>query len=144
MDGEERLQKIIAEAGLASRRKAEILIAEGRVTVNGQVVVRLGAKADPKRDHIKVDGKLLKRTEPKVHYVFNKPRGVVTTLTDPEGRPTVLAQTFGAPLNGTEVELVGYSARIGTTRFTPGSDLMTSMRSGRIARAMPLTAFWAR
>jgi 23S rRNA pseudouridine2605 synthase len=85
---EQRLQKIIAEMGIASRRKAEELIVEGRVTVNGQVAV-IGMKADPLRDHIKVDGKLLTQPEKKVYYIFNKPRGVVTSMSDPQGRPTV-------------------------------------------------------
>lgn len=85
---EQRLQKIIAEMGIASRRKAEELIIEGRVTVNGKVAV-IGMKADPSRDHVKVDGKLLTMPEKKVYYVFNKPRGVVTSLGDPEGRPSV-------------------------------------------------------
>ncbi len=86
---EQRLQKIIAEMGIASRRKAEELIAEGRVTVNGQVAV-IGMKADPLSDHIKVDGKLLVNPEKKVYFIFYKPRGVVTSLSDPQGRPTVL------------------------------------------------------
>lgn len=85
---EQRLQKIIADMGIASRRKAEEIIIEGRVTVNGKVAV-IGMKADPSRDHVKVDGKLLTRPETKVYFVFNKPRGVVTSLGDPEGRPTV-------------------------------------------------------
>jgi len=75
-------------AGIASRRKAEEFIIEGRVTVNGKTAV-LGAKADPSKDHIKVDGKLITRSEPKVYLMFNKPAGVVTSLSDPEGRPTV-------------------------------------------------------
>jgi 23S rRNA pseudouridine2605 synthase len=85
---EQRLQKIIAEMGIASRRKAEEIIIEGRVTVNGKVA-EIGMKADPRRDHIKVDGKLLTKPEKKVYYVFNKPRGVMTSMSDPEGRPTV-------------------------------------------------------
>ncbi|MBI5639460.1 MAG: rRNA pseudouridine synthase [Nitrospirae bacterium] len=85
---EQRIQKIIAEMGLASRRHAEELITEGRVTVNGKVA-QIGMKADLFRDHIKVDGKLLTRPEKKVYYVFHKPRGVVTSMSDPEGRPTV-------------------------------------------------------
>ncbi len=85
---EERIQKIIASMGIASRRKAEEIISERRVTVNGRVVL-LGDKADPSKDHIKVDGKLLIRREPKIYLMFNKPRNVVTSLSDPEGRPTV-------------------------------------------------------
>ena len=85
---EKRLQKILSEMGIASRRKSEELILEGRVTVNGQVAT-LGAKADAAKDHIKLNGKLLIRPEPKVYLMFHKPRGVVTTLNDPEGRPTV-------------------------------------------------------
>ncbi|MEW6052460.1 MAG: pseudouridine synthase [Nitrospirota bacterium] len=85
---EKRLQKILSEMGIASRRKAEELIMEGRVTVNGQMAT-LGTKADAAKDHIKLDGKLLIRPEPKVYLMFHKPKGVVTTLHDPEGRPTV-------------------------------------------------------
>jgi 23S rRNA pseudouridine2605 synthase len=85
---EKRLQKILSEMGIASRRKAEELILEGRVFVNGRIA-GLGMKADPSKDHIKVDGKLIIRPEPKVYIIFNKPRNVVTSLHDPEGRPTV-------------------------------------------------------
>jgi 23S rRNA pseudouridine2605 synthase len=85
---EERIQKIMARMGLASRRGAEEIISEGRVTVNGRIATT-GVKADPSKDHIKVDGKLLIRPEPKVYLALNKPRGVVTSLADPEGRPTV-------------------------------------------------------
>lgn len=85
---EQRLQKILAEMGITSRRKAEGLILEGRVTVNGRIAT-IGMKADRARDHIKVDGKLLIKPEPRVYLMFNKPRGVVTSLYDPEGRPTV-------------------------------------------------------
>lgn len=87
---EERLQKIIAAAGLASRRKAEELITQGRVTVNGQVVNELGSKADADRDHIKVDGKLLHGAQHNIYLLMNKPKGYVTTSADPEGRPTVM------------------------------------------------------
>ena len=86
----QRLQKIIAAAGIASRRKAEELITQGRVTVNGAVVTELGSKADPQRDHVKVDGKLLRGPERNVYLLLNKPKGYVTTVSDPEGRPTVM------------------------------------------------------
>src|SRR6201996_2182623 len=85
----ERLQKILAQAGIARRRAAEQIILEGRVQVNGQTVTELGTKADLSRDHIRVDGKLLHGPEPQGYFVLNKPRGYVTTLDDPEGRPTV-------------------------------------------------------
>jgi len=88
--GGERLQKIIAAAGIASRRKAEELITSGRVQVNGQTVTELGSKADPAHDHIRVDGKLLHGAERPRYYALNKPRGYVTTASDPEGRPTVM------------------------------------------------------
>jgi 23S rRNA pseudouridine2605 synthase len=86
----ERLQKILAQAGIASRRHAEELITQGRVQVNGQVVTVLGSKADPTRDHIRVDGKLIHGAERHRYFMLNKPRGYVTTVTDPEGRPTVM------------------------------------------------------
>ena len=86
---EERLQKILSRAGAASRRRAEQLMLEGRVTVNGSVVSELGSKADLDRDHIKVDGKLLRAPRRLVYLALNKPDGYVTTLSDPEGRPTV-------------------------------------------------------
>jgi 23S rRNA pseudouridine2605 synthase len=92
----ERLQKIIAAAGVASRRKAEELIAAGRVAVNGKTVTELGAKADPGLDHIKVDGKLLRGVERRVTLLLNKPRGYVSTASDPQGRPTVLHLVRGA------------------------------------------------
>jgi 23S rRNA pseudouridine2605 synthase len=85
----ERLQKILSRAGIASRRRAEEMIAAGRVMVNGQVVTQLGSKADPARDHIRVDGKLLQGAERHRYFVLNKPKGYVTTASDPEGRPTV-------------------------------------------------------
>ncbi|HEY2118080.1 MAG TPA: pseudouridine synthase [Candidatus Acidoferrum sp.] len=86
----ERLQKILAAAGLASRRKAEEIIAAGRVTLNGNVVTEQGTKADPQVDVITVDGKPLKRAQAFVYFLLNKPKGYVTTVSDPEGRPTVM------------------------------------------------------
>ena len=87
---EERLQKILAQAGFASRRKAEQLIVEGRVAVNGEVLKELGSKADPETDSIKVDGTLIHLPKRHVYIVLNKPREVVTTVSDPQGRTTVM------------------------------------------------------
>lgn len=86
----ERLQKIIAAAGIASRRKAEELIQSGLVSVNGTTVTELGSKADPDTDSIRVNNKLLKGAERHEYIALNKPRGYVTTVSDPEGRPTVM------------------------------------------------------
>jgi 23S rRNA pseudouridine2605 synthase len=91
----ERLQKIIAAAGIASRRKAEELILSGLVSVNGRTVTELGTKADLEHDHIKVGGKLLRGPERHVYLMLNKPRGYVTTVKDPEGRPTVMGLIGG-------------------------------------------------
>jgi 23S rRNA pseudouridine2605 synthase len=87
---EERLQKILSQAGVASRRQAEKIILEGRVTVNGSVVSELGSKADLDRDHIKVDGRLLHAARHMVYLALNKPNNTVTTVTDPQGRATVM------------------------------------------------------
>ena len=89
---EERLQKLIAAAGIASRRHAEELIAAGEVTVNGQVVSEPGTKADPARDHIKVRGRLINpllEGQQKVYVLLNKPKGYLSSVSDPEGRPLV-------------------------------------------------------
>jgi 23S rRNA pseudouridine2605 synthase len=86
----ERLQKILAAAGIASRRKAEEIIISGRVSVNGSVVTELGTKADPATDKITVDGKPLQPAQKLLYFVLHKPKGYVTTISDPEGRPTVM------------------------------------------------------
>ena len=89
---EERLQKLIAAAGIASRRHAEELIESGEVTVNGETVRELGTKADPARDHIKVRGRLINpllEQREKVYVLLNKPRGYLTALSDAEGRPLI-------------------------------------------------------
>ncbi len=86
----ERLQRILARAGIASRREAEKIIKEGRVTVNGKVIMQMGFKADPDKDFIKVDGKRIDRFEPTVTILLNKPKGYVSTVKDPKGRPTVI------------------------------------------------------
>jgi pseudouridine synthase len=87
---EKRLSKILAEAGLASRRGSERLIADGRVTVNGQTVTTQGVTADPERDVVVVDGRPIPASEPKRYVLLNKPRGYLTTRSDPRGRPVVL------------------------------------------------------
>ena len=89
---EQRLQKLIAAAGIASRRHAEAMIVAGVVTVNGRVINELGTKADPEKDHIKVQGRLINsRLKPrqKVYVLLNKPKGYLTSMADPEGRPLV-------------------------------------------------------
>ena len=87
----ERLQKIIAAAGVASRRKAEELITSGHVQVNGTTITELGSKADAETDYIRVNGKLLQREQQRhVYLLLNKPKGYVTTMNDPEKRPTVM------------------------------------------------------
>jgi 23S rRNA pseudouridine2605 synthase len=84
----ERLQKVLAAAGVASRRAAEVLIVEGRVRVNGKIVTELGTSADPRRDRIEVDGKRVVRES--VHYfLLHKPRAMVSTMKDPEGRASI-------------------------------------------------------
>jgi 23S rRNA pseudouridine2605 synthase len=90
----ERLQKILAASGIASRRACEQIILEGRVQVNGVTVTELGAKADPRRDEITVDFHPVHRERP-VHVLLNKPKGYVTTVKDDEGRPTVMALLHG-------------------------------------------------
>ena len=87
---QERLQKILAAAGVASRRKAEELITAGRISVNGEKVTALGSKADGRSDEIRLDGELLRGPERHVYIVLHKPKGYVTTVSDPEGRPTVM------------------------------------------------------
>lgn len=89
---EERLQKLIAAAGIASRRHAEEMIAAGEVTINGQIITEPGTKADPAQDHIKVRGRLINpllESQVKTYVLLNKPRGYLTSLADPEGRPLV-------------------------------------------------------
>jgi 23S rRNA pseudouridine2605 synthase len=86
---EVRLQKILSQAGISSRRAAETMIRQGRISVNGRVVKELGTRADPNRDKIAIDGRPLHTAQTVVYLALNKPTGVVTTLSDPEGRPTV-------------------------------------------------------
>lgn len=89
---QQRLQKLIAGAGIASRRHAEKLIVDGRVTVNGETVTELGVKADPEKDHIKVNGRLINaalKPRDRKYVLLNKPKGYLTSMADPEGRPLV-------------------------------------------------------
>jgi 23S rRNA pseudouridine2605 synthase len=93
----ESLQKIMAASGIASRRKAEEIIAAGRVTLNGKVVTEQGTKADAEKDLICVDGAPLKKRERLLYFMLHKPKGYVTTVSDPEGRPTVMALMKNCP-----------------------------------------------
>jgi 16S rRNA U516 pseudouridylate synthase RsuA-like enzyme len=86
----ERLQKILSQAGIASRRASEQLMRDGRVTVNGTTILELGTKADAARDDIRVDGRRIKIPERHLYLILNKPRGYVTTRSDPQKRPTVI------------------------------------------------------
>jgi 23S rRNA pseudouridine2605 synthase len=88
-DNRLRLNKLIADSGLASRRHADRMIEEGQVTVNGKRVYELGIKVDPAHDHILVNGKPLKKPLENIYVLFNKPKGVLTTMEDPLGRPTI-------------------------------------------------------
>ncbi len=106
----ERLQKIIAAAGIASRRKAEEMITGGLVSLNGQIVTELGTKADPERDHIRVNGKLLHGSERHVYLLMNKPKGYVTTVRDPERRPTVMDLLHGIGARVYPVGRLDYSS----------------------------------
>ena len=90
-----RLQKVLAQAGVASRRAAEQMVAEGRIEVNGELVLEQGRRVDPRRDVIRVDGARIPPPREHAYLVFNKPRGVVSTMSDPQGRPT-LSDYLGA------------------------------------------------
>jgi 23S rRNA pseudouridine2605 synthase len=122
----ERLQKIIAHAGVASRRHAEQLILSGQVTVNGGVVTELGTKADPERDHIKVAGKLLRAPQEKVYLLLHKPPAVVSTLSDPEGRRTLAGLLHGIPQRVFPVGRLEYHA----------SGLVLLTNDGKLANRM--------
>ena len=124
----ERLQKIIAAAGIASRRKAEEFISQGRVTVNGQIVSQLGAKADLEHDHIRVDGKLLHAPEQLTYIVLNKPRGYVTTVSDPEHRPIVMDLLRGVRARVYPVGRLDYASE-GLLLLTNDGELARSLMS---------------
>ena len=107
----ERLQKVIATAGVDSRRHAEKLITEGRVSVNNVVVNKLGEKADAAKDVIRIDGKVISLEKTKYYIILNKPAGFVTTLHDPEGRPTVVDLISDVPERVYPVGRLDYDSR---------------------------------
>src|SRR5438094_10090181 len=123
---EERLQKIRGARGIASRRKAEEIIAAGRVTLNGKLVTEQGTKADPERDEICVDGEPLKKRERVVYYLLNKPKGYVTTVSDPEGRPTVMDLLHGVSARLYPVGRLDYGSE-GLLLLTNDGDLAAKL-----------------
>ena len=125
---EERLQKILAHAGVASRRQAEQIIQEGRVTVNGTVVTELGSKADLDRDHIKVDGKLIRAPNRLVYLALNKPDNTVTTVSDPERRTTVMDLLRGVKERVYPVGRLDYHSE-GLLILTNDGDLANALTS---------------
>src|SRR3954471_6230578 len=127
---EERLQKILSRAGVTSRRKAEVLITEGRVTVNGEIVTQLGSKADLDRDHIKVDGKLLYAPKNLVYIALHKPKGCVTTSHDPEGRETVMDLVKGIKTRVYPVGRLDYNSE-GLLLFTNDGEFANRITSAK-------------
>jgi len=125
---QERLQKIIAAAGIASRRKAEELITQGQVAVNGQVITQLGSKADPERDHIRVGGKLIRVQGRRVYVLLHKPPGFVSTVKDPQGRPTVMSLLRGIRERVYPVGRLDYASS-GIILLTNDGDLANRMMS---------------
>ena len=126
---QERLQKIISAAGVASRRKAEDLILAGHVTVNGQVITELGSKADRQKDHIKVNGKLLHQPREHVYLMLNKPKGSMTTTSDPEGRDTVMKFLKGVRERVYPVGRLDYASE-GLLLFTNDGEFANAVMTG--------------
>ncbi len=126
----ERLQKFLARAGVASRRKAEELITAGRVTVNSERVTELGVKVDPAHDLVTVDGALVSAREEHRYYLLYKPSGCVTTLSDPEGRPTAAAYLEGVGDRVFPVGRLDYDAE-GAVLFTTDGDLANRLAHPR-------------
>jgi 23S rRNA pseudouridine2605 synthase len=133
---EERLQKIISRAGIASRRRAEEMMASGLVTVNGRTVTELGTKADVSRDHIKVAGKLIRSEPEHVYIALNKPPEVVATMSDPEGRRSLRELLHGIPERVFPAGRMEYHAS-GLVLLTNDGDL-----TNRILRAHDLRQVW--
>ena len=125
---EERLQKILSRAGVASRRAAETLITEGRVTVNGAAITELGSKADLDRDHIKVDGRLLHAPKRLVYIALFKPNNTVTTVTDPQHRTTVMELLRGVKERVYPVGRLDYHSE-GLLLFTNDGDMANTIMS---------------
>lgn len=130
----ERLQKVLARSGVASRRKAEEFISSGRVEVNSKIIKELGTKVDAKKDLIRVDGKLIADAATPTYLVLYKPAGVVTTLSDPEGRPTVLSLMKNYPERLFPVGRLDYDAE--------GALLLTN--DGNLAHRLTHPSFGAR
>ncbi len=137
---EERLQKILSRAGITSRRKAEEYILAGRVAVNGRVIRELGTKADIERDHIKVDGKLVRMPQRQVYIVLNKPRGYVTTMFDPEGRRKVTDLLRGVRERAYPVGRLDYQSE-GLLLLTNDGDFANLLMSA--SSAIPKT-YWVK
>ncbi len=125
-----RLQKFLAHSGIASRRKAEELIASGRVTVNSKAVTELGTKIDPARDLVAVDGKLVSEREANSYYLLYKPSGCVTTLSDPQGRPTAAAYLEGVKERVFPVGRLDYDAE-GAVLFTTDGEMANRLAHPR-------------
>jgi len=125
---EERLQKILSKAGVASRRKAEQLMREGRVTVNGTVVTELGSKANLDSDHVKVDGKRLRNPKQLITLALHKPNNVMTTVSDPEGRTTVMELLRGVKERVYPVGRLDYHSE-GLLLLTNDGDLANALMS---------------
>ncbi len=121
-----RLQKYLALSGVASRRNAEKMIAEGRVTVNGAVITEMGVQVDELRDQITADGKLCRLEEEKHYLAYNKPIGEVTTVTDPEGRATVMDKFRDYPVRLYPVGRLDYDSE-GLILLTNDGDLMNNL-----------------
>jgi len=123
---QERLQKIIARAGIASRRHAEQLIVSGQVRVNGHVITELGSKADPGSDRIEASDRLVTAEERRIHILLNKPPEIVATMADPEGRKTLRNLLRGLPERVYPVGRLDYNAS-GLVFLTNDGDLANEM-----------------
>ena len=123
---QERLQKILSRAGISSRRQAEEIIRGGRVTVNGAVVTEMGSRADLERDHIKVDGRLLRAPRQHVYIALHKPNNCVTTVSDPQGRATVMDLLRGVKARVYPVGRLDYHSE-GLLLFTNDGELANAI-----------------